>query len=106
MLLSSASVAPSRKRTAEGSADESGSNPATASVFPSGDTAISVSTNLSGLEERATAHVPAVMAVTVRDAPLANSDRDYDDAVMILESVNPLATVPATLGGVKSLYRK
>ena len=40
------------------------------------------------------------------DAPLANSDRDYDDAVMILESVNPLATVPATLGGVKSLYRK
>jgi len=40
------------------------------------------------------------------DAPVANSDRDYDDAVMILESVNPLATVPATLGGVKSLYRK
>lgn len=33
------------------------------------------------------------------------SDMDFDDAVCILESVNPLATVPATLGGVKSLYR-
>lgn len=33
------------------------------------------------------------------------SDQDYDDAVCILESVNPLATVPATIGGVKALYR-
>jgi len=33
------------------------------------------------------------------------SDQDYDDAVCILESVNPLATVPSTLGSVKSLYR-
>jgi len=33
------------------------------------------------------------------------SDQDYDDAVCILESVNPLATLPATLGGVKALYR-
>lgn len=40
------------------------------------------------------------------DTPLAGSDQDYDDAVMILESVNPLATVPATLGSVKALYRK
>jgi hypothetical protein len=34
------------------------------------------------------------------------SDQDYDDAVLVLESVNPLATVPATIGGVKALYRK
>jgi len=40
------------------------------------------------------------------DTPLAGSDQDYDDAVMVLESVNPLATVPATIGGVKALYRK
>ena len=33
------------------------------------------------------------------------SDRDYDDAVMILESVNPLATEAKTLGAVKALYR-
>jgi len=33
------------------------------------------------------------------------SDQDYDDAVCVLESVSPLATVPATLGSVKSLYR-
>lgn len=35
----------------------------------------------------------------------AGSDRDYDDAVMILESVNPLATEAKTLGAVKALYR-
>ncbi|HET6462759.1 MAG TPA: hypothetical protein VFH33_03080 [Candidatus Krumholzibacteria bacterium] len=40
------------------------------------------------------------------DTPLAASDQDFDDAVMVLESVNPLATVPATLGSVKALYRK
>jgi hypothetical protein len=40
------------------------------------------------------------------DTPLAGSDQDFDDAVMVLESVNPLATVPATIGGVKALYRK
>ena len=40
------------------------------------------------------------------DTPLAGSDQDFDDAVMVLESVNPLATVPATLGSVKALYRK
>jgi hypothetical protein len=33
------------------------------------------------------------------------SDRDYDDAVLILESVNPLPAQRATLGGVKALYR-
>lgn len=33
------------------------------------------------------------------------SDQDFDDAVCILESVNPLATVPSTLGSVKALYR-
>jgi hypothetical protein len=39
------------------------------------------------------------------DLILAGSDQDYDDAVMILESVNPLATKAATLGAVKALYR-
>lgn len=33
------------------------------------------------------------------------SDQDFDDAVMILESVNPLATLPATLGSIKAMYR-
>ncbi|HXS11014.1 MAG TPA: hypothetical protein VN852_13610 [Candidatus Krumholzibacteria bacterium] len=32
-------------------------------------------------------------------------DQDFDDCVLILESVSPLATVPSTIGGVKSLYR-
>jgi hypothetical protein len=34
-----------------------------------------------------------------------SSDQDFDDAVMILESVNPLATKQMSLGKVKSLYR-
>ncbi len=38
-------------------------------------------------------------------AASAGGDMDYDDAVCILESVNPLATVPSTIGGVKALYR-
>jgi hypothetical protein len=33
------------------------------------------------------------------------SDQDFDDAVVILESVNPLATRQSTLGAVKALYR-
>lgn len=32
-------------------------------------------------------------------------DQDFDDCVLVLESVSPLATVPSTIGGVKSLYR-
>jgi len=36
----------------------------------------------------------------------AGSDQDFDDAVCVLESVNPLATQQATLGAVKALYRK
>jgi hypothetical protein len=36
----------------------------------------------------------------------AGSDQDYDDAVCILESVNPLATQQSTLGAIKALYRK
>jgi len=35
----------------------------------------------------------------------AAGDQDFDDCVLILESVSPLATVPSTIGGVKSLYR-
>jgi len=34
------------------------------------------------------------------------SDQDYDDEVLILESVNPLATEKTSLGSVKALYRK
>ena len=34
------------------------------------------------------------------------SDQDFDDAVLILESVNPLATEKASLGSIKALYRK
>lgn len=34
------------------------------------------------------------------------SDQDYDDEILILESVNPLATEKATLGSVKAMYRK
>lgn len=33
-------------------------------------------------------------------------DGDFDDAVLVMESINPLATVPSTLGSVKALYRK
>lgn len=44
-------------------------------------------------------------AATAAAAAASVSDQDYDDAVLILESVNPLATVPATIGSVKSLYR-
>jgi len=42
------------------------------------------------------------------DEPLAGApgDLDFDDCVLVLESVNPLATEPSTLGHVKSLYRK
>ncbi|HET6462758.1 MAG TPA: hypothetical protein VFH33_03075 [Candidatus Krumholzibacteria bacterium] len=32
-------------------------------------------------------------------------DQDFDDCVLVLESVSPLATVPSTIGSVKSLYR-
>lgn len=35
----------------------------------------------------------------------AGSDADYDDAVIIVESVVPVKTTPMTLGGVKALYR-
>jgi hypothetical protein len=34
------------------------------------------------------------------------SDQDYDDAVCILESINPLATQQASLGAVKAMFRK
>jgi hypothetical protein len=33
------------------------------------------------------------------------SDQDFDDAILVLESINPLATLPSTLGAVKSLYK-
>jgi hypothetical protein len=36
----------------------------------------------------------------------STSDQDYDDAVCILESVNPLPTQEASLGSVKALFRK
>jgi hypothetical protein len=41
------------------------------------------------------------------DEPLAGApgDQDFDDCVLILESVNPLATEPSTIGGIKALYR-
>jgi len=35
----------------------------------------------------------------------APGDGDFDDCVLVLESVSPLATVPSTIGGVKALYR-
>lgn len=42
------------------------------------------------------------------DEPLAGApgDQDFDDAVLIMESTNPLATVPSTLGSIKAMYRK
>jgi hypothetical protein len=42
------------------------------------------------------------------DEPQAGGpgDGDFDDCVLVLESVNPLATEPASLGHVKSLFRK
>lgn len=33
------------------------------------------------------------------------TDDDYQDAVLVIESVNPVATQPSTLGAVKALYR-
>jgi hypothetical protein len=39
-------------------------------------------------------------------AVAAGSDQDFDDAVLILESVNPLPVQQSTWGGVKSLYRR
>jgi hypothetical protein len=39
------------------------------------------------------------------DTPSASSDNDFNDAVVILESVLPVATKPTTLGAVKALYR-
>jgi len=40
------------------------------------------------------------------DTPVATgSDQDFDDAVCILESVNPLATQQSTLGAIKALFR-
>jgi hypothetical protein len=44
-------------------------------------------------------------ASALASAATVVSDQDFDDAVCILESVNPLATVPSTLGSVKGLYR-
>jgi len=42
------------------------------------------------------------------DEPLpgAPGDQDFDDCVIVLESVNPLATEPTTWGAVKALYKK
>ncbi|HKW14429.1 MAG TPA: hypothetical protein VJS69_08090 [Candidatus Krumholzibacteria bacterium] len=42
------------------------------------------------------------------DEPLAGApgDGDFDDCVLVLESVNPLATEPTSLGHVKALFRK
>jgi len=39
------------------------------------------------------------------DTAFANSDKDFDDAVLILESVTPLKTETASWGQVKALYR-
>ncbi|HET6349401.1 MAG TPA: hypothetical protein VFH88_10005 [Candidatus Krumholzibacteria bacterium] len=39
------------------------------------------------------------------DTQYALGDKDFDDAVVILESVVPLKTQTATLGAVKALYR-
>jgi len=33
------------------------------------------------------------------------SDRDFDDAIVIVESVVPVKTETSTLGAVKALYR-
>ena len=41
---------------------------------------------------------------TYVSSPVA-SDRDYDDAVILMESVNPLPTKATSLGAVKALYR-
>jgi hypothetical protein len=35
----------------------------------------------------------------------AGGDQDFDDAVIILESVNPLAVEPKSLGAIKAMYR-
>src|SRR5262249_943535 len=42
------------------------------------------------------------------DEPLngAPGDSDFDDCVLVLESVNPLATQSANLGQVKALFKK
>lgn len=42
------------------------------------------------------------------DEPLAGApgDQDFDDCVLVLESINPLATEPTTWGAVKALYKK
>jgi hypothetical protein len=37
--------------------------------------------------------------------PAGGSDNDFEDAIVILESVVPLATKAVTFGGVKGLYR-
>ncbi|HET6462579.1 MAG TPA: hypothetical protein VFH33_02165, partial [Candidatus Krumholzibacteria bacterium] len=34
------------------------------------------------------------------------TDDDFEDAVLVLESVNPVAVHPTTLGAVKALYRR
>ena len=39
------------------------------------------------------------------DTQFANSDKDFDDAIVIVESVVPVKTQYSTLGAVKALYR-